>query len=152
MGVVYRATNVALTTAHLIHYRYVRPTPFPPAGRNAGERDTALGVLAAISITCWVALVQHLSPDAFAVHVSGWSAGRLYLPLGYWNATGAFAAYTTPVTVVSPDPVTVTGCDNPRCWKKLIPWYVPEVGAVSDTRPRVSIRIGPDGYVPLVEL
>src|SRR5579862_5164535 len=49
------------------------------------------GVWAAAAGVSLYALVTHLFPDRFGLFVSSLQPGRLYQPLGYWNALGIFA-------------------------------------------------------------
>ena len=62
------------------------------ARRRVSARDMAAGLLCVIAGACIAALVWHLMPATFPVLGTAWDAGRLSAPLGYWNATGAFAA------------------------------------------------------------
>jgi hypothetical protein len=49
-------------------------------------------VLAATSIVCLSSLATRLFPDRFGVYSDPLTPGRLFNPVGYWNAQGVFAA------------------------------------------------------------
>jgi hypothetical protein len=56
-------------------------------------RGTAVagGVLAATAgVSCW-SMTTRLYPGTFGMYATGGGFGRLYQPIGYWNALGAFA-------------------------------------------------------------
>lgn len=51
----------------------------------------ALGTLAGITAVAAYAIVTRLYPGEFGMFTSGSEFGRLYQPIGYWNALGAYA-------------------------------------------------------------
>jgi len=51
----------------------------------------ALGTLAGITAVATYAIVTRLYPGEFGMFTSGSEFGRLYQPIGYWNALGAYA-------------------------------------------------------------
>jgi O-antigen ligase/polysaccharide polymerase Wzy-like membrane protein len=50
------------------------------------------GVLAAITLVALYSLSTHLLPERFGVYVDHTQSGRLFQPIGYWNALGIFCA------------------------------------------------------------
>jgi hypothetical protein len=63
------------------------------------------GVLIGASALCVFGLAKHLTPDVFGVSSQASVPGRLYSPLGYWNAQGMLAvlAVILAAGVVSAD-------------------------------------------------
>jgi O-Antigen ligase len=59
----------------------------------AGGRavPVALGTLAGITAVASYALATRLYPGVFGMFTAGSEFGRLYQPIGYWNALGAYA-------------------------------------------------------------
>src|SRR5205823_14658994 len=59
----------------------------------AGERavPVALGTLGGITAVASYAIATRLYPGVFGMFTSGSEFGRLYQPIGYWNALGAYA-------------------------------------------------------------
>lgn len=60
----------------------------------AGGRavPVALGALAGITAVASYTLATRLYPGVFGMFTSGSQFGRLYQPIGYWNALGAYAS------------------------------------------------------------
>jgi O-antigen ligase len=60
------------------------------------QRSSAIGVLvgtwAAIMTTSLYSLATHLAPERFGFYQDPLAAGRLFQPIGYWNALGIFCA------------------------------------------------------------
>jgi O-Antigen ligase len=61
-------------------------------GGRLATRYLYAAVLAATSIVCVCSLATRLFPDRFGVFSDPLTPGRLFNPLGYWNAQGVFAA------------------------------------------------------------
>ena len=59
----------------------------------AGDRavPVALGTLGGITAVASYAIATRLYPGVFGMFTSGSEFGRLYQPIGYWNALGAYA-------------------------------------------------------------
>ena len=60
------------------------------------QRSSAIGLLvgtwAAITTICLYSLATHLAPVRFGFYQIQFAAGRLFQPIGYWNALGIFSA------------------------------------------------------------
>ena len=60
---------------------------------------TLYSVWAGSTIVCICSLATHLFPDYFGLHSNPALPGRLYYPLGYWNAQGLLAAIATILAI-----------------------------------------------------
>ena len=62
--------------------------------RRGGSATIVAAAAAAGTAVCGFALVTRLRPDVFGIYDDPTAHGRLYQPLGYWNALGIFTSMT----------------------------------------------------------
>ncbi|MGN6379243.1 MAG: O-antigen ligase family protein [Gaiellales bacterium] len=61
------------------------------ASRRSSALELLVGAWGGITITALYSLATHLMPERFGVYQDEIQTGRLFQPLGYWNALGIFA-------------------------------------------------------------